>query len=238
MQDEVVRAYSCNLSLKKQKEKGVFVKIRKNKRSKRRKRRSILICHNVRLGKKVQQISIKTLGHLAEDVQLNIWIEEARDWIKEHGDHWFKRIFPLQRKKNMSKQVSLFDLKEQSRINVGVEDVFGKLFDEVGFKNILSPLHQKTLRQVLFARILEPGSKRRLSELVDKRFNEDLPLDRIYRMMDALINKLESCKNVKRLINKNGYLKCTEITGQATAMINEDKITEDARWDGLHAVIT
>jgi hypothetical protein len=58
------------------------------------------------------------------------------------------------------------------------------------------------------------------------------------RLVNKLKKKLTSCKNVKRLINKNGYLKYSEITGQAIATINEEKITEDSKWDGLHAVIT
>jgi transposase len=164
----------------------MFVRIRKNKRTKRR---SILVCHNVRLGDKIRQITIKTFGHSEEDSLLNLWVEEAKNWIKENRAGWLKRSFPIQRQKMMTRQVSLFNMQEQSRINVGVEDVFGKLYDELGFKDLLSPLHQKTLRQVLFARILEPGSKRRLSDIVEKRFDEDLPLDRIYRMMDALIKQ-------------------------------------------------
>lgn len=58
------------------------------------------------------------------------------------------------------------------------------------------------------------------------------------RLVSKLKKKLESCKNVKRLINKNGYLKYSEITGQAIDTINEEKINEDSKWDGLHAVIT
>jgi transposase len=58
------------------------------------------------------------------------------------------------------------------------------------------------------------------------------------RLVNKLKKKLASCKNVKRLINKNGYLKYSEITGQAVATINEEKINEDSKWDGLHAVIT
>jgi transposase len=408
----------------------VFVKIRKNKRTKRR---SVLICHNVRLGNNIRQITVKTLGHSADDSILNTWVEDAKSWIKEHSIQWLNQSFSRQKQIMMKRQVSLFNVKEHSRINVGVEDIFGKLYDELGFKDLLSPLHQKTLRQVLFARILEPGSKRRLSDIVEKRFDDILPLDRIYRMMDALIKradivqkkifeateaalgskislvlfdvttlsfesiseddlrafgfskdfkfnttqvtlalattqeglpvgfrlfpgntaesktliesinswrkyipidnvtvigdrammsdsnlsqlesagfyyiiafplrklskaqqalvldkanykdnplddeisryriielgnrslcvsysakralkdqkdrdrlvvklkkKLESCKNVKRLINKNGYLKYSEITGQAVATVNEEKISEDAKWDGLHAVIS
>jgi len=409
----------------------MFVKIRTNKGTKRR---SVLICHNIRVNAKIRQLTVKTLGHSADSLLLDSLLEEGKQWIKEYGPGWKKEILPIQKRQvSMNKSVSLFNIKEEKRINVGVEDVFGKLYDELGFQDLLSRSHQKTLRQIIFSRILEPGSKRRLSEISEKKLDEELPLDRIYRMMDSLIEdsdliqkkvfeateaalnnkvslvlfdvttlsfesiseddlrafgfskdfkfnttqvtlalattkeglpvgyrlfpgntaesktlitaingwkksisidevtiigdrammsdanlsalesagyhyviafplkklskekqkiildksgyienkvddeinryriidlenrhlcvsysskraakdakdrerlvnklkkKLESCKNVKRLINKNGYLKYSEITGQAIATINDEKINEDSKWDGLHAVIT
>ena len=409
----------------------MFVKIRTNKGSKRR---SVLICHNIRVNAKILQLTVKTLGHSEDSALLDLWLSEGKQWIKEYGSQWKKEIFLIKRRQvSMNKSVSLFNIKEEKRINVGVEDVFGKLYKELGFHDLLSPSHQKTLRQIIFSRILEPGSKRRLSEISENKFDEELPLDRIYRMMDILIKnsddiqkrifdatevvlekkvslvlfdvttlsfesitedelrafgfskdfkfnttqvtlalattkeglpigyrlfpgntaesktlieaihgwkkyisidevtimgdrammsdanlselesagyhyviafplkklskekqklvldkmgyienkaddeinsyrmidlenrrlcvsysskraakdakdrerlvnklkkKLESCKNIKRLINKNGYLKYSEITGQAIAVVNEEKITEDSKWDGLHAVIT
>jgi hypothetical protein len=83
---------------------------------------------------------------------------------KRTRDSMEKEILPIQKKQiSMNKSVSLFNIKEEKRINVGVEDVFGKLYNELGFQDLLSTLHQKTLRQIIFSRILEPGSKRRLS---------------------------------------------------------------------------
>lgn len=76
-------------------------------------------------------------------------------------------------------QQSLDNLKEQVRINAGVEDVLGKLYKDFGFHELFSSAHQKTLRNVLFARVLEPGSKRRLSFVAEKNLTEELPLDRI-----------------------------------------------------------
>lgn len=174
----------------------MFVRIRKNKGTKRR---SVVICHNVRIGNKVRQLTVKTLGHSEETSELSCWIEEAKHWIEEHADEWRKKLFPLQKRRLMGQQISLYNVKEVSRINVGVTDIFGKLYSELGFKELLSPHHQKTLRQVILARIVEPGSKRRLSDLVEKRFDEDLPLDRIYRMMDALLKESE---NVQQKILK------------------------------------
>jgi transposase len=143
------------------------------------------------MGNKVRQMTVKTLGHSEEAPVLTRWVEEGKHWIEEHADEWLKQLFSIQKQRVMGQQISLYNVKETSRINVGVTDIFGKLYDELGFKELLSPLHQKTLRQVVLARIVEPGSKRRLSDIVNKRFDEDLPLDRIYRMMDALIKQSE-----------------------------------------------
>lgn len=408
----------------------MFARIRKNSGTKKC---SVIACHNIRRGDKICQITAKTFGHSTKEAELELLMKRARYWIKGFGAQWLQQNLSIRKTCNMKKHVSLFNLREQARINVGIEDIFGKLYNEIGFQKLLSSTHQKTLRKVLFARIFEPGSKRRLSYIAEKNLADELPLDRIYRMMDALIKKsaevqqivfnatqavlsgkislvlfdvttlafetltedelkafgfskdfkfnttqvvlalattkeglpigfrlfpgntaetktllesvnswrkyipieeitiigdrammsdsnlkqlesagcnyivafplrklaktqqavvldqskykqitaddeisryrlleidgrylcvsysekralkdqkdrerlikklhkkLESCKNVKRLVNTRGYLKYTEITGQAIATINEEKIAEDAKWDGLHAVIS
>lgn len=58
------------------------------------------------------------------------------------------------------------------------------------------------------------------------------------RLIKKLQSKLASSKNIKRLVNNHGYLKYTEIRGQASANIDEEKIANDAKWDGLHGVIS
>jgi transposase len=85
-------------------------------------------------------------------------------------------------------------------------------------------------------RIIDLGNRKLCVSYSSKRAAKDAK-DR-ERLVNKLKKKLASCKNVKRLINKNGYLKYSEITGQAIATINEEKINQDSKWDGLHAVIT
>ncbi|MBS0351940.1 MAG: IS1634 family transposase, partial [Proteobacteria bacterium] len=57
------------------------------------------------------------------------------------------------------------------------------------------------------------------------------------RLVNKLKKKLNTSKNVKKLVNNKGYLKYSDIQGQASVTLNEAKIAEDAKWDGLHAVI-
>lgn len=41
----------------------------------------------------------------------------------------------------MRHKVTVTNLKKESRINTGVKDVFGKLYNEIGFHNLISKIH-------------------------------------------------------------------------------------------------
>lgn len=58
------------------------------------------------------------------------------------------------------------------------------------------------------------------------------------KLISKLQKKLGKAKNAKRLISNRGYLKYTEIDGKAQARINEEKVIEDAQWDGLHGILS
>lgn len=164
----------------------MFVRIKKNSGTLKR---SVLVCHNVRHGEEIRQITAKIFGHSNQEPELEALVTKAKEWVKTYGTQWKQQALPNKRRKKMTTRISIFNLKEQARINVGVGDILGKLYQDFGFHELLSPSHQKTLCNVLFARTLEPGSKRRLSFVAEKNLTEELPLDRIYRMMDALIKK-------------------------------------------------
>lgn len=59
------------------------------------------------------------------------------------------------------------------------------------------------------------------------------------RAIEKLINKLSKNKtNAKSLLSNYGYKKYLEIEGRTKLTINEEKVAADARWDGLHGIIT
>jgi transposase len=58
------------------------------------------------------------------------------------------------------------------------------------------------------------------------------------RLVERLMKKSKDGKiNIKSLINNNGTKKYIQVT-EGEAKLNEQKIIEDAVWDGLHGVIT
>jgi transposase len=52
------------------------------------------------------------------------------------------------------------------------------------------------------------------------------------------IDKLMKTKDLKKLTGNYGYRKYIKITGEITATVDQDKIKEASKWDGLHGVIT
>lgn len=169
----------------------MFARIKKNTNTNRR---SVLVCRSVRSGKHVRQETIKVFGHSSDVDELQTLLTEAKNWIANYGSQWLDK-HKTKAKKRMRHKVTITNLKEESRINAGIEDIFGKLYNQIGFHNLLSKTHQETLRQIIFARLLEPSSKRRLSLVSEKNFDKEMPLDRIYRMMDKLIKESSTVEN-------------------------------------------
>jgi transposase len=57
-------------------------------------------------------------------------------------------------------------------------------------------------------------------------------------LIERIKKKIGVTKSAKRLVSNQGYLKYTKIENQFLAELNEQKIEEDAQWDGLHGILT
>jgi hypothetical protein len=120
----------------------MFARIKKNTNTHKR---SVIVCHNIRFGKKVRQRTIKVFGHSTDEHQLQNWFFDAKNWIAEHAEEWEKQNQLSKARKRMNHRVTIANLEEELRINVGIEDIFGKLYREIGFQSLLSKTHQETL---------------------------------------------------------------------------------------------
>jgi hypothetical protein len=119
----------------------MFARINKNTNTNRR---SVLVCRSVRSGKNVRQQAIKVFGHSADADELQTLLIEAKNWIANHGSPWLDKHKKAKVQKRMRHKVTVTNLKEESRINAGIEDIFGKLYNEMGFHDLLSKTHQET----------------------------------------------------------------------------------------------
>lgn len=58
------------------------------------------------------------------------------------------------------------------------------------------------------------------------------------KALERLLSRFDKSKDVKNLISNFGYKKYIKTTGKLTAEINQQKVEQDAQWDGLHGVFT
>jgi transposase len=87
--------------------------------------------------------------------------------------------------------VDISQLREINRQILGIHDIYGFVYDQLGFTNVFSRPRQreeaaKILREIVLARIACPVSKRASVALLEEKFAVSLNLDHVYQMMDKI----------------------------------------------------
>ena len=185
----------------------MFIRIKATAKPNKKK---VQICESIRQGSKVKQVIVRHVGMAQNEQELEdlkrlakVLISQIR--VEREGPYLFpvedlevdqvcESPVPLSEsntanEKKESLLVDLDDLSEQSRVVEGFHDVFGHLFNSLGFNKVLGKKKSDVLREVVLARIAKPISKRASQEVLTADFGVDIHLDRIYRMMDSLIEK-------------------------------------------------
>lgn len=83
------------------------------------------------------------------------------------------------------------NLCEEKRLILGIHDIYGYLYDYLGFSNPFSnPARRiyaaKILKEIVLARIAIPKSKRASVAFLSEKFGVDLDLDHVYQMMSKV----------------------------------------------------
>ncbi len=94
------------------------------------------------------------------------------------------------------------NLLSQGSTIIGIHEVYGKIYDQLGFNKILpNPAREVSsiniIRNVVLARIANPTSKRETVNLLVNNYGVDLKLDSVYKTMDKIddkvVEKIEQC---------------------------------------------
>ena len=202
-------------------------------------RKSVQIVHSVRKGNKVTQKIVRYVGIAMDDQeleQLKLLAESIRLKIEEEGQELIFGPEELEQlnKKSANKKnaeteadykVNLKDLIEEQRVIRGIHDVYGGLFDGLGYSHVVkNPARHKAtvkmFRDIVLGRIANPQSKRSTVGMLEEDFGITLDLDRVYKMMDSLddeaIDRLNDItyKNTAGLFNEKIdviFFDCTTI---------------------------
>lgn len=202
----------------------MFIRVNKTPNSPRR---SIQICQNFRKGDKVKQKIIHYVGiardedeeqklkDYAKELIVKITLERETnsqqqslfDVSESDVRNHIKSKAGRPKRKNIedilpTSQVSLYDIKEESRIVEGVHDIAGAMFDDMYGGLLENKRAQNRLRDVVLSRLVYPCSKRGTQQKLVKHFGKTHDLNLIYQMMDQLFPKIDKMKQMTFLKTK------------------------------------
>jgi transposase len=176
-------------------------------------RKSIQIVESKREGTKVQQKIVRYVG-IATD-------EDELDKLKAYGEEIILKIkaeregptlfdnLPASSRPGRPKakrledilpphKVNLEDVVEEKRLIEGIHEIAGQLYDDLGFDHILARGSRNTLKDMVLMRLSHPTSKRASCHLLAEQFGKDVPVERVYRMMDQLEGEIPKVQNLVR----------------------------------------
>lgn len=178
-------------------------------------RKRVQICASHRVGDKVKQKVVRHVGiadndthldelrNLAEVLLKKLKKEQIGPTLFDLPEFAEKQSVFTTKEPQLSPQpkieppvslVSIESMREERRVVDGFHEVFGTLFNHLGFNSILKGKHKEVLRDVILARIAHPASKAATQQILAADFGREVELDRIYRMMDALLEQKEAAQ--------------------------------------------
>ena len=127
---------------------------------------------------------VKNFGVVATEREADVLFNRAKEWISRYGG---QQVLDLG-----ANQKQIDELRETQYVFNNIESVLmnapqlllNPIYDSIGFNRI----PDKTLRQLVIARICQPMSKLATVDYLRSHFAEDTSLDKIYYYMDKLYN--------------------------------------------------
>jgi hypothetical protein len=161
---------------------------------------TILIVENVRESGKVHQKILRRVATVLPEEVERFWelAEHIKTKMEVARD---PNLFPAptlaemvisSRKRSESEDsplpVNLWKLREEVRIVTGIHEIYGSLYDEVGFGRVFKscPVSNSVMKDIVMTRLAKACSKRSSCELLERDFGITIALEKIYRMMDTL----------------------------------------------------
>ena len=168
------------------------------------KKKSVQIVQNKRKGDKVVQKVVQTIGYAFDEDTLNHLKDigehlkatlETQKQLNILGSKKLAEMAIRARKRKEDKKVvqqlnvNLKKLKEEQRNTIGIHEAYGKVYQELGFDQVLTKRYKSAsniLYHIVMARLASPKSKRASVSLLEKDFGIALNLNKVYRMMDKI----------------------------------------------------
>ena len=174
---------------------------------------------SVRIGEKVKQKTLMSLGWCKDDEELKALKELAQKMVVKlsnerkptlpglaeviYGKEPDKK--PQSKRRKPKSFPNLLHTREKARVIHGIGGVFGAVYDQMRFHTIIEDTYKdrqwnEYLKACVLSRVAHPQSKRKTVETLELDYNQKIPLERVYRMMDRLYANIDK---VKSLVSSN-----------------------------------
>lgn len=165
---------------------------------------------------------LNALKQLAESLKAELSQEKLRQQKGNHTEGIFASSLKISCEE--TETISVKYLEEQKRLVLGIHDVYGYVYDKVGFSNpftypVRRAFSAKILRDIVLARIANPASKRASVEWLETEAGISLNLDHVYQMMDKIDDRF--CDRIQQA----ALATTLKLTGQKLQIIFYDATT-------------
>jgi transposase len=169
---------------------------------------ALQIVENRREGNKIKQVVVRHVGQAENARELAELKKLARSILFEREQRR-ETSLPLFDVEEVRRQriiqevvedvVRVKDLREEKRLTDGISDVFGNLYRDLQLDTLLSGTRRdqqwnSILKSCVLGRLARPRSKRNTSLFLDEEYGVDIPLEKIYRMMDRFFPRIDEAK--------------------------------------------
>lgn len=151
----------------------------------------------------VKQRVVKHIGYASNEEEIANLKELALHLKRELQEQiqpslFAPEILTIQKKESPKNDDYKIDdmrkLRTQNQVITGIHEIYGPIFDKLGFSSILSnparKVHsQKVLRDIVLARIANPDSKRSSARFLAEQCGINIKLDSIYKAMSYIDQK-------------------------------------------------
>jgi transposase len=210
---------------------------------------AIQIVKSTREGNKVRQDIIRHVGviknashdYVRQIEKMMILADKIKNDLQNSDVKVIYDIDNIRYVRN-SDQIAIGNIKIIKDIVNGIHDVFGSIYKIIGFDNLFrSKVKQRRnysnhLFNTVMARIYNPVSKLKTSEILESDFAQDVSVDKIYKMMDQINDsKIDNIKKIgynlaKKLLG--GEAKIKILFYDVTTIYFESFIEDDLKQYG------
>jgi transposase len=129
---------------------------------------------------------IRTVGTSSNSLEIAELVAKGKDWI--HRQNSIGDIFDnYERQQAELEKVEFFFNNIENILLDGAGQLLNRVYRMIGFDRVKDTV----LKELVIARICQPGSKAATVEYLKSHFDEDIDLNKIYRYLDALQSKFQ-----------------------------------------------